>query len=162
MKHGGSVLPSTTSRLQAADGLEAEEHTRTKSVKAGEPTCPTALACIFLLLEDATPILDFLRTLTSSAAFQNPINIQLAGTPHTSREPDDSWLEHSAAAHYLGISRSTLYRYAEQGRIESRKLGNRLEYRRSTLDNYKNQNIRPARSSVHMHCIIPAAPVSGK
>src|SRR5436309_12195321 len=111
MKHGRPVLPSIPSRVQAADNLEAEEHTPTKSVQPGEPTAPTVLACIFLLPEDATPILDVLRTLTSSGAFQNAINIQLADTPHTSREADDSWLEHSAAAHYLGISRSTLYRY---------------------------------------------------
>jgi excisionase family DNA binding protein len=156
------MLPSTTSRLQSAESLEAEDHNRTKSVKAGEPTSPTVLAYIFLLPDDATPILDVLRTLASSGPFQNPINFQLADAPHTSRESDDLWLGHSTAAHYLGISRSTLYRYAEQGRIESRKLGNRLEYRRSTLDNFKNQNIRPACSSVCMQCIIPSAPVSGK
>lgn len=32
----------------------------------------------------------------------------------------DSWLQHVAAAEYLGVGRSTLYRYAEEEHIESR------------------------------------------
>lgn len=115
-----------------------------------EPAPPTVLPCIFVLPEDATPVLEVLRILSSSEAFRNPVNIGLADASRCSREPDDSWLEHSAAARYLGISSSTLYRYAERRLIESRKLGNRLRYRRSMLDHFKDQNVRPAVNR-HMH-----------
>ena len=51
----------------------------------------------------------------------------------------------SQAAKCLGISTTTLYRYAEQEKIEFRKIGNRLGYRRSALDQFKEQHVRPAR-----------------
>jgi excisionase family DNA binding protein len=62
--------------------------------------------------------------------------------------PEDSTaggLTHPEAAKCLGISTTTLYRYVEQEKIEFRKIGNRLEYRRSTLDQFKDQHVRPAR-----------------
>jgi excisionase family DNA binding protein len=65
------------------------------------------------------------------------------------------WLTHFEAARYLGVSTSTLYRYAEQERIECRKTGNRLEYRRSTLDRFKENQIRPARRSRPRGIIAP-------
>ncbi|MDE3135877.1 MAG: helix-turn-helix domain-containing protein [Acidobacteriota bacterium] len=74
---------------------------------------------------------------------------------------EDPWLRHAQAAAYLGISKSTLYRYAEQQRIESRKLGNRLEYRRSSLDRFKDQHVRPARRPLRVRGIIAPALSSG-
>jgi excisionase family DNA binding protein len=77
-------------------------------------------------------------------------------------DSEDPWLKHPEAAEYLGISRSTLYRYACQRTIESRKLGGRLEYHRSTLDRFKNRQIRPARRIVDQGSIITRALGSGK
>jgi len=74
----------------------------------------------------------------------------------------DSWLEHRAAAEYLGVGRSTLYRYAECEQIESRKFGGRLEYRLSSLDEFKARHVRPARRSHHESGILQSAPRSGK
>lgn len=76
--------------------------------------------------------------------------------------PDDGWLKHAEAAEYLGISKSTLYQYASQQRIECRKLAGRLEYRRSTLDQFKAQRIRPAHEWFSQRSIIPTALGSGK
>ncbi len=106
-------------------------------------------------------MLEVVRILTSNGAFQNPVNIKLTDAQQSSRDPEDSWLGHSAAAHYLHISKSTLYRYPEQGRIESRKLGNRIEYRRSFLDRFKDQHIRSARRSPRARGIIASALSSG-
>lgn len=60
-------------------------------------------------------------------------------------QTNSPWLNHTEAAAYLGIGISTLYRYAESERIECRKLGNRLEYCRASLDRFKESLIRPAR-----------------
>ena len=75
---------------------------------------------------------------------------------------DDPWLRHTEAADYLGISKSTLYQYVCQGKIECRKLAGRLEYRRSTLDQFKDRQIRPAHQSSPQRSIIPTALGSGK
>ena len=155
------MLPSAISGLQTVDRLEAEEHGHTKASKPGESTAPTIFACIFVVPGDATPVLEVLRVLTSNGAFQNPVNISLTDGAQPSRESDDSWLEHSVAAHYLRISKSTLYRYAEQGRIESRKLANRLQYRRSSLDKFNDQHVRPARRPSRARGIIASALSSG-
>ena len=77
-------------------------------------------------------------------------------------EGPETWLKHPDAAEYLGISSSTLYRYACQHRIEYRKLCGRLEYRRSTLDGFKDLQIRPATRWHSSARIIPAALGSGK
>jgi len=74
----------------------------------------------------------------------------------------DPWLNHEQAADYLGISKSTLYQYASREKIECRKLGGRLEYLRSTLDRFKDQQIRPARRCLMQGSIIPTALGSGK
>jgi excisionase family DNA binding protein len=66
-------------------------------------------------------------------------------TMNSPRPQSEPWLEHPEAADYLGVSKSTLYRFACEGRIETRKLGGQLEYSRLTLDKFKEQQIRPAR-----------------
>jgi excisionase family DNA binding protein len=76
--------------------------------------------------------------------------------------PEDAWLRHLEAASYLGISKSTLYQYACQHRIECRKLGGRLEYRRSTLDRFKDLQIRRTHQWFAQKSIITAALGSGK
>lgn len=89
-------------------------------------------------------MISVLQEFVSSAEGLVPANSSaLAMAP-----PEDStavWLTHPEAAKSLGISTTTLYRYVEQEKIEFRKIGNRLEYRRSTLDQFKDQHVRPAR-----------------
>ncbi len=74
----------------------------------------------------------------------------------------DSWLEHTAAAEYLGVGRSTLYRYAEEEQIESRKFCGRLESRLPTLEEFKARHVRPVRRSPRESGIILSVPRSGK
>ena len=92
------------------------------------------------------------------------------------KEPpcEDSWLGHSEAAAYLGISKSTLYHYSCHDQIERRKLGGRLEYRSPALDKFKEDHTQPANcrsSSTHINCVgsllwqverAPNGPVSKK
>jgi hypothetical protein len=52
-----------------------------------------------------------------------------------------------AASQISKFCRKRRYTYAEQSQIKSRKLGNRLEYRRSSLDRLKDQHDRPAHRS---------------
>ena len=40
------------------------------------------------------------------------------------------------AAHYLGISRDTLYKYASEGTIPAFKLGNRWRFRRAVINKW--------------------------
>jgi len=80
----------------------------------------------------------------------------------TKLEVGETWLNHAEAARYLGISTSTLYRYACQQRVECRKLGGRLAYLRSVLDRFKEEHVRPARSSASGRGIIRTALSSGK
>ena len=156
------MLPSTNSRSQTEERLGTEGERGTKITCANEPEAATVLACIFLLPQDAAPVFEALRKLTSNMIFQHPITFPVEDRPISPPEAEDSWLEHSVAACYLGISKSTLYHYAEQERIESRKLANRLQYRRSSLDKFKDQHVRPARRSLRARGIIPSAPNSGK
>jgi excisionase family DNA binding protein len=103
------------------------------------------LACILLVPKDAAPLLALLAQVNGD--FGSPVTGQIADvrTMNSPRRQSESWLGHPEAADYLGVSKSTLYRFACEGRIETRKLGGRLEYSRLTLDKFKEQQIRPAR-----------------
>ena len=121
-------------------------------------TTPRLVACLLLLPEDADAILSFLRGLAvSGRAFPSD-----EGTNENSvlRQPacQDSWLGHSEAAAYLRVSKSTLHHYSCHEQIERRKLCGRLEYRRSTLDKFKEDHTQPASSAR----IIGSAHSSGK
>jgi len=91
-----------------------------------------------------------------------PSLLPFIGGPASPKAIDDPWLKHAEAADYLGISKSTLYQYACQQKIECRKLAGRLEYRRSTLDQFKDRQIRPAHRWFSKAGIIPTALGSGK
>ncbi|MGH9572458.1 MAG: helix-turn-helix domain-containing protein [Candidatus Acidiferrales bacterium] len=119
------------------------------------PKSQVLLTCILLMPQDAAPILALLQKATPTPASPGqPITTTVRSI--AANEPEQNpWLEHSEAAEYLGVARSTLYRYACQERIEARKLGGRLEYRRSTLDKFKEQQIRPARRSRTRGIITP-------
>ncbi len=77
-------------------------------------------------------------------------------------QADDPWLGLGDAAQHLGVSTSTLYKYASQGKIESRKLAGRLQFRRSLLDRFMAEQVRPVRRAARLRSIIPAALGSGK
>jgi excisionase family DNA binding protein len=117
---------------------------------------PRLIACLLLLPEDAEVLAGLLRNLATNLDASQ--NIDVLARPDLFQKPEasDSWLPHVEAAKSLGVSKSTLYRYACQQKIEARKLGGRLEYRRSTLDKYKDQQIRPAQRSRTRGIIAPA------
>ena len=77
-------------------------------------------------------------------------------------QAEDPWLGLGDAAQHLGVSTSTLYKYASQGKIESRKLAGRLQFRRSRLDRFMAEQVRPVRRATRLRSIIPAALGSGK
>ena len=105
------------------------------------------LACLLILPRDAEPIVSLLKNLAASVGC--PAAFSFNGGPDSANAIDDLWLNHAKAADYLGISKSTLYQYASRQKIECRKLGGRLEYRRATLDQFKAQQIRPAQRLFH-------------
>ena len=121
---------------------------------------PRLLACLLLVPSDAEPIVAMLEQLAARSQTPIPFPALLDQEPHGKGE--DRWLEHTEAAKCLGISKSTLYRYVSQERIECRKIGGRLEYRQSALEKLKSEQTRPARLSHHAGGIIPSALSSGK
>jgi len=121
---------------------------------------PLPSAYILVIPNNEGPLVEMLQQfLAAAAAYTSvvPLNFRKAAL-----EGVDSWLVHAAAAEFLGVGRSTLYRYAESEQIESRKFGGRLEYRLSILDEFKARHVRPARCSGHESGIIQSAPRSGK
>jgi excisionase family DNA binding protein len=119
------------------------------------------VACLLLVPEDSEPILTLLQKLAPHAA--EPHNGIATGTRESEVSADaDIWLDHSEAAAYLGVSTSTLYHYSSHNRIERRKLGGRLEYRRSALDEFKRAHTLPASCHPASARIISSAHSSGK
>lgn len=118
------------------------------------------VACVVFRTQDPEQLI---RALTDAlAGIGELISPEAPAKSNGKGEPSDAWLKHPAAAQYLGISPSTLYRYACQHRLEYRKLCGRLEYRRSILDGFKDLHIRPAARWHSSGRIIPAALGSGK
>jgi hypothetical protein len=124
----------------------------------------TVVACLVIRTGEPEQLVELLRDALAgiglSGSDSTPISPS-AATP-TNRNGDDPWLTHPEAAQYLGMATSTLYRYACQHRIESRKLCGRLEYQLSTLDRFKDSQIRPAARWAPSGRIIPSALGSGK
>jgi Helix-turn-helix domain len=134
------------------------------ATRAGLPqpdSKPLACAYVFIVPWTEEPVILALQNFITSLSRQ--ANLVL---PPDSRKPSlpiaDSWLEHAAAAEYLGVARSTLYRYSERHEIESRKFCGRLQYRLTSLDEFKTRYVRPASQFHTEDAIIPAAPRSGK
>jgi len=125
-------------------------------LEASEP--PQLLACLLILPSDAEPIVSLLKNLAASLPFTD----FLLSRPDASKATGDPWLKHAEAAEYLGISKSTLYQYACQQKIECRKMCGRLAYRRSTLDQFIDHQMRPAHRWLSRRSIIPSALGSGK
>jgi len=118
------------------------------------------VAYIFVVPKDADLAFEALQNLVSQGVFQNLVSFPITGNPNSPAA--DLWLSHPNAAKYLGISESTLYRYAEQERIECRKLCGRLQYRLASLEKFKDQHVRPARRSHSGGRIISSALSSGR
>jgi excisionase family DNA binding protein len=127
--------------------------------KAGDPT---VVACVVFQTQDPERLVELLRQALTGIPDQ--VRLQPPDTASLSpeRSPQDFWLKHAEAAEYLGVSKSTLYQYACQQKIECRKLAGRLEYRRSTLDQFKDRRIRPAHRWFPRQGITPPAFDSGK
>jgi excisionase family DNA binding protein len=138
------MLPTARPIATNQDHLTSRNTTANTSPLSEPNSAPVLAVCFVLPHEQAENLIALLQSITA-----NPPN----GSPHIAplaapaQESNPTWLTHSEAARYLGVAISTLYRYAEQERIEYRKLANRLEYRRSSLDRFKENQIRPARPS---------------
>jgi hypothetical protein len=121
----------------------------------------SACAYVLVIPRIEGPVLETLQKLLAALSTQEPVALPI--DPRKAQlEVMDSWLSHSAAAKHLGISESTLYRYAEHRILESRKLCGRLQYRLSSLDKFKDQQVRRAHRSLTDRAILPNAPTSGK
>jgi len=124
----------------------------------GEEQGPCAFVLVIPRIEG--PVMETIEKFLSVLSSQHAVFATPARKP--ALEVVDSWLEHNAAAEYLGVGRSTLYRYSEHHEIESRKFCGRLQYRLSSLDEFKARHVRPSRHSDKPGAIIPSAPRSGK
>ena len=125
-------------------------------------TDPSIVACVVFQTRDPEALIQSLRQALVAVADSELSGKATAAPPVPRKEPEDSWLKHPQAAEYLGVSQSTLYQYACHQKIECRKLAGRLEYRRSTLDQFKDLHVRPANGWHSPGGIIPSALGSGK
>lgn len=132
------------------------------SAGKGQGGDPTVLACVVFQTRDPEQLVQVLGQALTGIAAHPPAAPPAPPIVPLQKDSEDPWFKHAAAAEYLGISKSTLYQYACQQKIECRKLGGRLEYRRSTLDQFKDRQIRPAHRWVSGRSIMSAALGSGK
>src|SRR5215469_3894330 len=152
--------PMGIDNIRKATPQQSHRRSDTQESQVDQPEPPQLLACLLILPSDAEPIVSLLRNLAASLPCTAPL--PSVGEADYRTATADPWLKHEQAADYLGISKSTLYQYASREKIEYRKLGGRLEYLRSTLDRFKDQQIRPARRCLMQGSIIPTALGSGK
>jgi hypothetical protein len=123
---------------------------------------PRLVACVLLLPEDAEVLAGLLCNLATNAHASQDLDALAKPDRFLGLEHSDFWLPHVEAAKFLGVSASTLYRYASQEKVECRKIAGRLEYRQSTLERLKQRQIRPARLPLRSGGIISPALHSGK
>jgi excisionase family DNA binding protein len=123
---------------------------------------PVLVACVVFQTRAPEHLIQKIREAITALAAQTPACPIIPEITSPRSLPEDAWLRHSEAANYLGISKSTLYQYACQHKIECRKLGGRLEYRRSTLDRFKDLQIRRTHQWFAQKSIITTALGSGK
>ena len=144
---------------------EPRESINTSSAPRSHPDkekAPKFVACLLLLPEEAEQIFKLLQKLAVRDSEPSPSGVTTDVEEAIVSADIDHWLGHSEAAAYLGVSTSTLYHYSCQEQIERRKLGGRLEYRRSTLDKFKEDHTQPASSRSSSARIIASAHSSGK
>jgi excisionase family DNA binding protein len=138
------MLPTSRHTRQIEDGRTNGDAPARISAVTKDDSSPAFVACFVLPSKQAETLISVLQEFVSSAEGLVPANFSALAMTQT-EDSGAVWLTHPEAAKCLGISTATLYRYVEQERIEFRKIGNRLEYRRSTLDQFKDQHVRPAR-----------------
>ena len=134
----------------------------TPSGKTDDASRSKVVACLLLVPSDAEPIVTLLEQLAANSQIPIPFPSFSGSGRHAATATEDRWLEHGEASKSLGISKSTLYRYVSQQRIECRKVAGRLEYRQSSLEKLKKEQVRPARLCHHAGGIMPSAFSSGK
>ena len=123
---------------------------------------PVLVACVVFKTHAPEHLVQKIHEAITAIAVETPpgpINPEITSLRSVSEDP---WLRQTEAANYLGISKSTLYQYACQRKIECRKLGGRLEYRRSTLDRFKDLQVRRTHEWFPRKSIIATALGSGK
>jgi predicted DNA-binding transcriptional regulator AlpA len=123
---------------------------------------PVLVACVVFQTHAPEQLIQKIHEAITALAAQTaacPIIPEITSLRSVSEDP---WLRHSEAATYLGVSESTLYHYSSGEQIERRKLGGRLEYRRSALDHFKQAHTLPASRRAASARIIASAHSSGK
>jgi|SRR6267142_3033054 len=156
------MLP-TTRILSAVAGTRANGADQAgNQIAEADTSVPAMVACFILMPQQAESLISLLKDLASGSTDVTQIASMPSAFTADSKESVETWLSHADAASYLGISKSTLYRHAEQEQLESRKFCGRLQYRVSALERFKNQHLRPSRRSSHDGAIIGSAPSSGK
>lgn len=148
--------------LLAAELLPSTMNNGRNPTGNGQASDPTLVACVVFETQDPEQLVELLRQALTGISDQARPRSPETASVSLARTPQDLWLKHGEAAEYLGVSKSTLYQYACQQKIECRKLAGRLEYRRSTLDQFKDRQIRPAHRWFPRQGIIPPALGSGK
>ena len=138
------MLPTSRSIMPIEDDRTNGDAATRSSAATKEDSSPAFVACFVLPRKQAETLISVLQEYVSTAEGFSPANFSTLAIA-SNEDSTTVWLTHPEAAKCLGISTTTLYRYAEQERIEFRKIGNRLEYRRSSLDQFKEQHVRPAR-----------------
>ncbi|HXU19941.1 MAG TPA: helix-turn-helix domain-containing protein [Verrucomicrobiae bacterium] len=94
-----------------------DEETVNNAGKLEAPSNQILLACILLLPKDAAPLLALLKQVNGNSGPSTTGQIADVRTMNSPRPQSESWLAHLEAADYLGISKSTLYRFACEGSI---------------------------------------------
>jgi len=122
----------------------------------GRPTQLVVVLNVSLASETQEALLRILAAANRTAAPVSPV----AGPEIMQSEV--LWLSLGEAAQHMGVSTSTLYKYASQRKIESRKLGGRLQFRRAVLDRFIEEQVRPVHRATQPRSIMPAALGSGK
>jgi len=123
---------------------------------------PVLVACVVFQTQAPEHLIQKIREAITAISAQAPACPNIPEITLLRSVSEDPWLRQTEAANYLGISKSTLYQYACQHKIECRKLGGRLEYRRSTLDRFKDLQIRRTHEWFAQKSIITTALGSGK
>lgn len=123
---------------------------------------PVLVACVVFQTQAPEHLLQKILEVITALAAQTPASPIIPEITSLRSVSEDPWLRHSKAAAYLGVSKSTLYHYSSGEQIERRKLGGRLEYRRSALDHFKQAHTLPASCRAASARIIASAHSSGK
>jgi excisionase family DNA binding protein len=148
--------------FQRSEPQRSEVESQSQRDPGAHSNRPRFVACLVLLPEDSKSLADLLQEFASTSPAVRNVGEPTEPRPPIQPPNEDSWLTHEEAALCLGVSKTTLYRYACQHVVESRKMGGRLQYRQSALDRFKEQHTRPARFRSHAESIITPALRSGK